>query len=90
MSTTKPVNLNTDNGVPVSSNCVIWDGPDITSVGLCRGQPITRAMYTMANRIIALEDIVNIANYDVSCLTEVQSISDFKDLIQAIITKSCT
>ncbi len=86
----KPVNFQDSNGVPSSSNCVIWDGPDIKSVGLCRGQPITKAMYEMATRILALENMLLVSNFDLSCLPQTEEIETFQDLIQALITKVCT
>jgi len=85
----KPTNYKTGNCTAISVNCVIWDGPDIEDVGLCRGQEISPAMYKLATKVLALEDIVKLDNYDLGCLTSVGEISDFKDLINALITKTC-
>ena len=34
----KPLNLDNRPCSPISSNCVIWQGPDITCIKLCTGE----------------------------------------------------
>ena len=41
---------------PVSSNCVIWQGPDIPCITLCKGDSISDVTYKVATEICTLVD----------------------------------
>ena len=97
-ATPKPNNFKDQNCESRSSNCVSWDGPDITyayedvTYTVCKGEWVTHAMYGLLQRISALEEIMNIDNYNVTCLlssggTRIQT---FVQMINALIAKSCS
>jgi hypothetical protein len=65
---------NTTNGCDsISSNCVIWQGPDISCINLCNGDTISDVTAKLAELVCSLiEDGVaanpNLTGLDMSCL----------------------
>lgn len=52
-----PVNSNTTSPcVNVSSNCVIWQGPDIPCINLCHGDSISQVVAKLAEQLCDLTD----------------------------------
>jgi len=86
----RPLNINKESCVPVSSNCVIWQGPDLECIGLCKGAVITQVVYEMATKICAILDTLNVDSYDISCLNSTACPPEtFIELIQLIIQSIC-
>lgn len=52
----------------ISSNCVIWQGPDIPCLSLCTGDSITDVVYKLAVDYCAVKDSLNLEELDVSKL----------------------
>lgn len=73
------------NCTPVSSNCVIWEGPDIPCLSLCYGDSISDVMYRLAT---AYCEMTSLENYDFECLRDNDPVT-FNALIQAIIDNVC-
>jgi hypothetical protein len=86
----KPLNLDKSTCSPISSNCVIWGGPDIECIGLCKGDTITDVTYKLALELCAVMESLNVNNYDLACLDLSCAPDDFNSLLQAIIDKLCT
>lgn len=84
-----PTNKKPKNCTSTSSNCVIWEGKNIPCVGLCTGDTIDEVTYKLGLLVCELQEQQSLDNYDVICLTSVGQISDFKGMIQNIITKLC-
>ena len=63
-------NLNKDNCSPVSSNCVIWQGPDLVCINLCTGDSISDVVYKLAVEICDLKDQLNLTDLDLKCLVD--------------------
>lgn len=65
-----PVKSNTaDKGCsPVSSNCVIWQGPDISCIDLCNGDAVSDVVYKLATQLCTLQTSLNLSSLDLSCL----------------------
>jgi len=75
---------------PVSSNCVIWQGPDIPCIDLCHGDSVTDVVYKLATELCAILDTLDINTYDIDCFKPIcPDPKDFHDLIQFLITKVC-
>jgi hypothetical protein len=75
---------------PVSSNCVIWQGPDIPCITLCKGDSISDVTYKVATELCTLIDQLDIAGFDVSCFPPIcPKPENIHDLIQFIIDKLC-
>lgn len=88
----KPTNIKSQGCDPVSSNCVIWQGPDLPCISLCKGDSVSDVVYNMAVELCKLQDILNVTsgNYDLSCfnLTSCNPTS-FPQLLQFIMDRLC-
>ena len=86
-----PVNKLKHGGcTPVSSNCVVWQGPDIPCINLCSGDTITDVVYKLATELCKLIDMFDLQNYDLTCLNlGCPTPENFKDLINILIQKIC-
>ena len=41
----KPVNLDTTPCSPIASNCVVWTGPNIPCINLCKGDTVSDVVF---------------------------------------------
>jgi hypothetical protein len=86
----KPINYNDSGCDPISSNCIIWQGPDLDCISLCKGDNISNVIHKLAIELCELMDTFKISNFDLSCLDlEKCTPKDFKELIQLLIEKIC-
>lgn len=86
----KPLNYSSDNCEPQSSNCVIWQGPDIECIKLCTGDTISDVVYNLATELCKIMDTMKISNYDLSCFNLLNCPpADYAELIQLLIDKIC-
>ena len=86
----KPLNLDNRPCSPISSNCVIWQGPDIACIKLCAGDTVSDVVFALATELCTIMDQLNVSNYDLSCLG-INSCppADFQALIQLLIERIC-
>ena len=75
---------------PISSNCVIWQGPDINcgDLVICNGDSVSDVVAKLA------EELCNATynptlNIDVNCLTGIADPTNLDEVVQAIIDKIC-
>lgn len=68
-----PVKSNTaDLGcTPVSSNCVVWQGPDLSCINLCNGDSVSDVVYKLAVELCALKADSGLSDLDLTCLVNV-------------------
>jgi len=85
----KPININKEGCNPISSNCIVWQGPDIECINLCKGDTVTEVVYKLATELCKIIDTFNVSNYDISCLDLACTPKTFEELIQATITAIC-
>ena len=86
----KPLNLDNRPCSPISSNCVIWQGPDIPCIKLCSGDTISDVVFKLATELCTIMDQLNVSNYDLSCFDLAACPpEDFQALIKFLITKIC-
>ena len=86
----KPLNLDNRPCSPISSNCVIWQGPDITCINICQGDSVSDVVAALAKELCDLLDQTNVNNYDLTCLgITACGPKDFQALIQLLINKIC-
>jgi len=86
----KPLNLDNSPCSPISSNCVVWQGPDISCINLCTGDTISDVVSTMATELCTILDTLKVSNYDLTCFNlQACGPKDFQALIQFLITKIC-
>lgn len=86
----KPTNLNKETCNPISSNCVIWQGPDIPCIQLCKGDSVSDIVAKLATELCAVLDILDVQNYDLTCFNITAcGPQDFQQLIQFLIDQIC-
>jgi hypothetical protein len=86
----KPSN-NQQNCNPISSNCVIWQGPDIACINLQKGDTVSDVTYKLAVELCDILDQTNLTSFDLSCFDPIcPKPENFHDLIQFIIDKLCS
>ena len=86
----KPLNLDNRPCSPISSNCVVWQGPTLDCIELCNGDTISDVVAKMAEELCTLLDQTNVDNYDLTCLgITACGPKDFQALIQLLIEKIC-
>lgn len=86
----KPSN-NQQNCNPISSNCVIWQGPDIACINLQKGDTVSDVTYKLAVELCEILDQTSLASFDLSCFDPIcPKPENFHDLIQFIIDKLCS
>lgn len=75
---------------PISSNCVIWQGPDIPCINLCNGDSVSDVVAKLAEKLCTILDQTDISVYDLSCFNPLcPNPTDFQALIQVILDKIC-
>jgi hypothetical protein len=85
----KPLS-NKDSCDPISSNCVIWQGPDIKCINLCKGDSVSEVVSKMATELCNLLEDLKIDSYEISCFNLGECTpDDFKGLIQLLIDRIC-
>ena len=79
----------------ISSNCVIWQGPDIACIDLCSGDTITEVVFKLATKVCTLitDGVVanpSLAGLDLSCLN-IQGITptELVPVLQAMVNQIC-
>lgn len=80
----KPINTKPTGCVTTSSNCVVWQGPDISFLDLCTGDTVSDVIAGLADNICLLLNYTNVGNYDTSQISTV-SPTDYIALLQLII-----
>lgn len=53
---------------PVSSNCVVWQGPDLSCISLCKGDTISDVTYKVATQLCTIKNELDLTDLDLSCL----------------------
>ncbi len=86
----KPLNYDNSPCSPISSNCIIWQGPDIPCIKLCAGDTISDVIFKLATELCTVLDTLNVTNYDLSCFNLTAcGPNDFQALIQFLIEQIC-
>ena len=86
----KPLNLDNKPCSPISSNCVVWQGPDIPCIQLCTGDSVSDVVSAMATELCTILDTLKVSNYDLTCFNlQACGPEDFQALIQFLIEKIC-
>ena len=86
----------TTNGCDnISSNCVIWQGPDISCIDLCNGDSISEVVFKLATKVCdLLESGVdmnpNLTGLDISCLNvRGATPTQLVPVLQAMVNQIC-
>jgi len=86
----------TTNGCDsISSNCVIWQGPDISCIDLCNGDSISEVVFKLATKLCDLiesgvEANPNLTGLDLSCLDlPGTDPTEIVPVLQAMVVQIC-
>lgn len=87
-------NSQKDTCSPISSNCVIWQGPDLVCINLCKGDSISDITYKLAMEVCELKSAAGISDLDLTCLVKVCSTTPepqktLANILELLITKIC-
>jgi len=82
-------NFPNQNCTKTSSNCIVWDGPDIPCLTICKGTPITALIFQLAMKYCDIIAPLS-TTYRVECLQGVSSTSSIPEVLQAVIDKLCS
>ena len=75
---------------PISSNCVVWQGPDIPCINLCNGDSVSDVVAKLAEELCTIVDQLDISLLDISCFGALApEPGDFRDIIQLLINRIC-
>lgn len=86
----KPLNLDNSPCSPISSNCVIWQGPDIPCIKLCKGDTVSDIVYKLGMELCNIMDLLDVNGYDLSCFDLAScKPKDIQELIQFLIERIC-
>lgn len=86
----KPLNLDNRPCSPISSNCVIWQGPQLTCINLCAGDTISDVVANLATELCGVLDQLDVTNYDLTCFGITScGPANFEALIKLLIEKIC-
>jgi hypothetical protein len=86
----KPLNLDNSPCSPISSNCVIWQGPDIPCIKLCKGDTVSDVIHKLATELCNIMDLLDVNGYDLSCFDLAScKPQNIQELIQFLIERIC-
>lgn len=87
---TRPLNNSYPLGSVTTSDLVVYQGPDIPCLHLCKGDTVSKVINKLATKFCNLLDSLGIDKYDFSCLSVGPcEPKTFQELIQLIITSIC-
>jgi len=87
-------NSNKENCSPISSNCVIWQGPNLPCLNLCKGDSVSDVVYKVASELCEIKSATDISDVDFSCLLSLCTATPEPEftlaaILQLIIDKVC-
>jgi len=86
----KPLNLDNSPCSPISSNCVIWQGPDIPCIKLCKGDTVSDVVYKLGMELCNIMELLDVNGYDLSCFDLAScKPQNIQELIQFLIERIC-
>lgn len=60
--------INKETCASTSSNCVVWQGPDLPCLSLCTGDSITDVMFKLSTAFCEFKDEFDFSDVDISCI----------------------
>ncbi len=86
----RPKDYRKETCTPISSECVIWDGPDIPCLDLCKGDSIEKVTYDLAIEVCNILDALSLEGVDVSCFfNDSCKPKTFEEFLQFIVDTLC-
>jgi len=81
-----------DGCTKTSSSCVIWQGPDIPCIDLCKGDTITDVIFDLATKLCEMTSgVIDLSTLDFKCILApgVAEPTTIVGALQAMIDKQC-
>lgn len=75
---------------PVSSNCVVWQGPDISCINLCKGDSISDVVAKLATELCEIQNSFDISGINLSCLELTTAPTNSEELFQVLVDEICS
>lgn len=89
----KPLPNKSGDCTPTSSNCVVWQGPELCCINLCEGDTISDVIYKEAKVLCYLAEQLDLSDLDISCLTndceDCSTDKKLKNILALLIQKVC-
>ena len=87
-------NSNKENCSPISSNCVVWQGPDLACINLCKGDSVSDVVYKIAVEICELKSDLGLSDIDLTCLVQVcqttpEPAKTLTNILTLLVNKVC-
>lgn len=87
----KPTNTKPTGCVTVPAPCVVWDGPELPGLNICKGDSITMPVYQLAKKLCTVQGYLSLENYDLSSLDLTDcDVNSFIGMIQFLLDKVAT
>lgn len=87
---------NLSKGEPISSNQIVWQGPDIPCIGLCNTDTVSTVVYKVAEKICSLNTELDLTTLDLACVIDLctgcQNDPGFwslKNILQILLDNDC-
>lgn len=81
----KPTNMKSSGCAVTTSNCVVWQGPDLCCIDLCHGDSISEVINELAKKICKIFEMLNVQSYDLSELAGSCGPVNFIEIVQLLI-----
>ena len=83
----KPYQSSSDkeNCSPISSNCVIWQGPNISCINLCKGDSVSDIVYKLAVELCDIQETSSLTTVQFDCLLTLCGSTTKPDLTLAAV-----
>lgn len=75
---------------PISSNCVVWQGPNLPIIGLCNGDSISDVVAKLATELTEIKGELSLSGIDLSCLELTTAPESVSELFQVLVNEICT
>lgn len=87
-----PINSNNTPCTPVSSNCVVWQGPTISCINICNGDTVSDVVGKLGDELCTLVDATcecnpDLTGLDLGCLPD--GPLELNSVLQSIIDYVC-
>lgn len=82
----KPTNTRSTGCAVTTSNCVVWQGPDLCCIDLCNGDSISEVINELAKKICKIFELLDVQSYDLSELISIECPpANFVEVVQLLI-----
>jgi hypothetical protein len=82
----KPTNTRSSGCAVTTSNCVVWQGPDLCCIDLCHGDTVSDVINEIAKKICKIFELLDVQSYDISELLNKECPpANFVEMIQLLI-----